>query len=186
MERDFFGMSIEVWDTNGNRLLTDVLLLIEERLSLLFGVSSAGVRSFAEWIAYAKDARPEMGYLLDWMDKDANISSLQQYNLGNAPSDELCDEINVTELVLHRLDTSIDVGVLCSDFADAIEALGDVLKREVNQLIDIGHSKLSEICAKRMNWSQPKIRLQFEYDGRIKLGDDAASRKSEVAFSFAA
>lgn len=186
MRRKFFGMSVEVWDTSGNRLLTDALLFIEKRLSLLFGVSSDCACSFSEWIAYAKDAKPEMGYLLDWMEKNADISSLQQYNLGDAPSDELRDEINVTKLILQRLDTNIDIGVLCSDFADAIEALGDVLKREINQLVEIGQPKVYEISAERMSWSKPRVRLQFDYDHKIGSGDVAASHKSEAAFSIAA
>lgn len=185
MKREFFGMSIEVGDTSGNHLLTNVLSLIEERLSFLFDVPVDGICSFAKWVACAKSVKPEMGYLLDWIEKDADVLALCRYDLSDSPSDELRDEINVTKLILQRLDESIDVVVLCSDFADAIEALGDALKKEINGLVEIDNIRVETESITNV-LGAPSVFWQLEYIDMTEFGDVAASYESGAAFSVAA
>ena len=187
MKRKFFGMSIEVWDTEGNRLLTDVLRRIEMKLLYFFDVPLDGVCCFKEWVIRAKAVRPEMGYLLDWIEKDADISALCRYNLVNSPSDELRDEFNVTKMVLQRLEKSIDVAVLCSDFADVIESLKYVLKMEVKKIVKKDDTcEIFETSVGYMDWLSLKACWQLEYVEITRFDGIATSHKSEVAFSIAA
>ena len=144
MKRTFFGMSANVRDTEWNRLLSDLLVLIEKKLNKLFSTDSSNYSSFEEWVAEASKARPEMKYLLDWIMQESRLGVVYLYELGEQVSDALLDEIDVAMLIIETMPEDLPADIICSEFADAINAFEYAFGDEKNKHLV---SSLTEECS---------------------------------------
>lgn len=130
MKRLFFGSSKEVTDTKGNRMFGDVLSRVESTLVDAFGVPVGTFGDFIEWSVFAKQNRPEMGYLLEWMKYDINICRWCDFDISEYISDSLADELDVAIIILNNLKLKDEPTVFCSDIADLLDSVAYALKQD--------------------------------------------------------
>lgn len=177
MKRKFFGMSVNVRDTEWNRLFSGLLLLIEKTLVDAFGVHSDNCHDFSEWSARAEKSRPDLKYLLEWIKLDSRITECYQYNLGDSISDELLDEINVSMMVFETMPQDLPMDVFCAEVADAIDAFECAFWKEESKALVIEEDYPMDFLS--ISW-------HFDSSSEEIISCDVASSTHEGAFSLSA